>query len=128
MAEINDAYLKLHRACGIKVGDKVKILRKAKTQEMGWDNAWVEPQNKTVGKILEVTGDSDDKGFYLGSSIYAYPFYVLEKIPHEPEFDLLDEFLFGMFPGRKDLPVIKQGLQDIMKVIMEAQTQTKGGK
>ena len=39
MTKENEAYITLHNASGIKVGDKVKILRKAKDREMGWENS-----------------------------------------------------------------------------------------
>lgn len=76
-------YLKGSEECGIKVGDKVEIIRSAKSFEDGWDNDWVEEMDQYVGGIFEVTSEDDGTGFYLqspdGDSYYGFPYFVLEK-------------------------------------------------
>lgn len=34
--DIREAYKVMQSQCGIEVGDKVRVLRKAKSREMGW--------------------------------------------------------------------------------------------
>ena len=75
-----EAYLVLHKASGIKVGDRVKVLRKAASRELGWGNSWVSKMDEAIGKEFNV--DSDDvsgTGVRLGSYL-RFPFFVLEKV------------------------------------------------
>ncbi len=71
-----------------KAGDKVLILRKAKTRERGWENSWVGAMDNSVGKIgtvilvstcltynIEVECDGETLG---------YPSFVLELVPEVP--------------------------------------------
>ena len=75
-----EAYLVLHKASGIKVGDRVKVLRKAADYEMGWDNPWDnDDMTPTIGEELTVNGDMSEDGFHMEGG-YNYPFFVLEKV------------------------------------------------
>lgn len=76
---LTDAYLKLHNASGIAVGDTVKVLRKAKDYEMGWDLVWVSGMDLRVGKTYEVADDLGCEGFRLGGG-GVFPFFVLELV------------------------------------------------
>lgn len=51
---IQDAYLVMQKASGIEVGNKVRVLRKASTEEMGWDNSWPDSMDKYVREIGKV--------------------------------------------------------------------------
>lgn len=80
--EITKAYQTLQKDCGIKVGDEVMVLRKAKDFEMGWETVWIPEMNEVIGNIREVMGIDPKYGFCLtvrDSSLH-FPFFVLEKI------------------------------------------------
>ncbi len=79
-----ELYLKHHKACGIKVGDRVKVTRKAGSHKNGWDNWWVENMDKMIGNLGVIINDGDTLGFKLSDESY-YPFFVLEKILLDPE-------------------------------------------
>ena len=83
------SYLDGHKKCGIKVGDKVKVKRKAKSHESGWNSSWVENMNSAVGRIGVVTMDNEECGFILkfrpikfkvNLTGYTFPYFVLEKV------------------------------------------------
>jgi hypothetical protein len=81
---MNEAYLEMQNSCGIKKGDKVRILRKAESYELGWDCNWVEEMDCYIGKSGEV---SDTGSYGIGVSFvaanYAFPFFVLEKVEED---------------------------------------------
>jgi len=74
----------------IKIGDLVKILRKAGTREDGWKNSWIPSMNSRVGEIGVVKGFGclgegiRIEVFNDKSSICDYPFFVLEKVTEVP--------------------------------------------
>ncbi len=65
----------------VKVGDTVRMLRVAKSEELGWDTCWVSPMNCRVGQsgvvktILET-----DIGVEFEDDWHNFPFFCLEKI------------------------------------------------
>lgn len=78
---------------GFKVGDKVRVLRKAGNYEMGWGTTWAKKKDNWVGEIGEVV-DVDllalEVGFTIGFNIglkeeesWYFPFFVLEKVEEE---------------------------------------------
>lgn len=77
-------YLKKHQESGLKVGDKVKLIRKSFIGEYGWNVYWNSSlMNKNIGKFGEIIQDADDRGFVIrfkGSEDYFYPYFVLEKV------------------------------------------------
>lgn len=63
----------------LTVGSKVKILRKAKSYEHGWDQMWYDAiMDKRIGNTLSITNIHPFKGIQLDS--WNYPFFVLEVI------------------------------------------------
>jgi hypothetical protein len=70
----------------LKVGNKVKVARKAKDHEFGWDNSWEPDMSRTIGKELTIVRDAGEFGIKLktGGCEYAFPFFVLEPIQEEP--------------------------------------------
>lgn len=71
-------YVKWQIGSGIKAGDTVKVLRKARSYEMGWGNGWSCFMDNSVGKervVMEVLPDRIqlDDGF-------SYPYFVLELV------------------------------------------------
>jgi len=77
-------YVEHQKASGLKVGDKVRILRKAKDYENGWDNSWAHPMNRSIGQIDTIISVHDNTGIQLKSDGYDYPFFVLRKVQLEP--------------------------------------------
>lgn len=75
-----EAYLVLQKASGIEAGDTVRVIRKAKTREMGWCNGWNDEMDKAVGKEWIVTGCNDKQGMLLSCDWYSYPFFCLEIV------------------------------------------------
>jgi hypothetical protein len=83
---LNVAYLRLHKSCGIKVGDTVKCLRIAKSEEMGWGDKWLDEMDESIGKNFRVVQDYGVAGFRLDNKERSnYPFFVLEKIKSKNE-------------------------------------------
>ena len=77
------SYLDLHKASGLKVGDKVKVTRKAEDYENGWGDIWDdESMDDSVGKVFEITSDAQYGGGFLLNSNW-YPYFVLEKVEEE---------------------------------------------
>jgi hypothetical protein len=101
--DIKEAYLEMQKNCGIKVGDRVKILRKAEDFEMGWDEVWVDVMDVYVGKTGKVNAISDiGLNIHFDDLWYNFPFFVLEKIEEEyycigDKFKLLDPCYFGEY-------------------------------
>ena len=67
----------------VKVGDYVKITRKAQDYENGWDNVWSSEMDEYVGKIVKVLRtDIYEEGISLSCSgtCYFFPYFVLKKV------------------------------------------------
>jgi hypothetical protein len=69
----------------IKVGDKVKVLRAAKSHENGWSCSWVIYMDEYIGKELEVVAinSASNAGIVLGKEPdppFIYPYFVLEPV------------------------------------------------
>lgn len=79
---LTDHYTAMQKECGIKAGDRVKILRNAKNYELGWTTIWNESMSKTVGSESTVI-DLNKNGIHLYNG-WHYPFFVLEKIENPP--------------------------------------------
>lgn len=90
----------------IKIGDKVKITRKAKNYENGWDTKWTVPMDKTIGESGIALAFDDEIGIQVETEDegYWYPYFVLEKV-EEPKkkyvpFNLSKEEDRGELKGR----------------------------
>ena len=81
---VEKSYEERQRECGLKVGDKVKILRKVDDYADGWDNEWPEEADTWIGKIGSITGGKKADGFkvYLKeeNDWWFFPYFVLEKV------------------------------------------------
>ena len=78
-------YKERQAECGLKVGDKVKILRKVVNYEDGWGNTWNEKgMNDFVGRTGKIVGEHPYAGFQVFceglEDLYRYPYFVLEKV------------------------------------------------
>jgi NADH:ubiquinone oxidoreductase subunit len=92
---LQDAYLAMQEACGIKVGDAVRVLRKAEGGEMGWNQVWVSEMDKYVGEDGVVGECYGSNGFLVqfpGGKGWRFPFFVLEKIADAPRFITINGF------------------------------------
>lgn len=78
----------------LKVGDYVKVNRRAENHADGLDDYWYDLMRDSVGKILKVKEISN---FITLDNGINYPYFVLEKIePPKPKcvpFENVDEFL-----------------------------------
>lgn len=88
---------------GVKVGDCVKVLRKAGKDEEDWGDAWMPDMDNYVGSFYEITEICPD-GIELDSE-YIFPYFVLEKVSdrYEP-FASTEEFLVGYSSQFKEDP------------------------
>jgi hypothetical protein len=86
MSNEKKIYEREQKKADFKVGDKVKILRKAETEEKGWLNTWTKGMDLFVGKEGEVTEICGKYGIEVKlcpgniELEYEFPYYVLEKV------------------------------------------------
>ncbi|KKK82843.1 hypothetical protein LCGC14_2799310, partial [marine sediment metagenome] len=80
--DLQEAYLTLHKASGIKEGDKVKIVQKATGTDMGWNRCTAPGKDALVGSYATVHRDKDVEGFMIDAlgGRWHFPFYCLELI------------------------------------------------
>ena len=78
------SYEKRQAECGLKVCDKVRVLRKAEDYEDGWDENWPEEADTWVGKTGEIIGDCGCLGLKVfleeENDWWFFPYFVLEKV------------------------------------------------
>ncbi len=84
-----DSYLKRQELSGLRVGDTVRVTRKAKDYENGWDNCWVGEMDDFVGKTFEIIGIRGESGIILQHAETLpfnfninprFPYFVLELV------------------------------------------------
>ena len=95
------SYEERQAECGLKVGDKVKILRKVVSHKDGWGDTWNEEgMDDFVGRIGKIVGELPCAGFKIllkeKNDWYFFPYFVLEKVeenetPKQPEPGKLEE-------------------------------------
>lgn len=66
----------------LKVGDKVKVVRAAKTDEMGWNLTWLPTMNKAVGNEFVITELHPSYGIALQSGVQEFwvTWFVIDPI------------------------------------------------
>lgn len=93
---IKNAYLTMQEASGIKVGDTVRVLRKAVDEEMGWGNSWKSPEmDKHIGETGIVDWCEGTTGFSVRfgcERAWSFPFFVLEKIADATRYITINGF------------------------------------
>jgi hypothetical protein len=93
---LQDAYLAMQEACGIKAGDTVRVLRKAEDGEMGWDQVWdsvfMDKYVGDAGVVEECYGSNGLLVQFPGGKGWLFPFFVLEKIKDAPRFITINGF------------------------------------
>ena len=77
-------YLQGHNKSGLKVGDTVRVTRKAKDYERGWLCGWLKEMDSWVQKVGKIASADRVLGFRVevpGSShTWMFPYFVLEKV------------------------------------------------
>lgn len=105
-----EAYMILQKKSGLKVGDTVKVLRKAKDYEWGWSLEWNDRyMDMFIGKdfIIEDVSNLGIKVIYeIDDNKYWFlPFFVLEKIadakPKDPIIDFIEKNDFGCLDQKR---------------------------
>ena len=76
-------YLAFHKASGLKVGDMVKVVRKANDHEMGWGDIWAGYMDDFVDRTYKITGDATWYGWELDNKC-TFPTFVLQKVDFTP--------------------------------------------
>ena len=77
--DLNECFKKMSKASGIKVGDIVRVLRKDKSYELGWNAVWDIDMDNTVGNVYTVIDVYEEGGITLNCG-FNFPFFVLEKV------------------------------------------------
>lgn len=77
-----EAYLDRHKACGIKVGDTVRVVRAAECYEDGWGCSWLARMDAMAGKHGRVIDEHGNSGFFVKVDTESawLPFFVLERV------------------------------------------------
>ena len=87
--DLKEAYLTLHRASGIEVGDKVKILRLPTSRtENGWQHSapqfFLDLRERSVGSAgfvrIDTRGSFEVQTEIVNEATFAWPFFCLELI------------------------------------------------
>lgn len=91
----------------LKVGDLVRVTRKADSHEDGWTNLWAQDMDKAVGEVGTVSHIPSDfrecsiEVDVLGIGLFLYPYFVLEKVKQKyVPFDLSNPEVRKSLRGR----------------------------
>ena len=91
---------------GLKKGNYVKVIRKAKDHEDGWGGRWTKEMDDSVDKVLQVKSLNDyEYGIQL-EDYKHYPYFVLEKVELEPKyvpFESPQEFISAYSKASKEV-------------------------
>ena len=125
---INECYTQMQEACGIEVGDTVKVLRTAKDYEMGWGTVWVRTMDGFVGKQFVVNDVGAARGFRVTADDgdnYWLPFFILQLVSKKKA--VVKVVLNGSHTAECSKDGIKVGCQDfswdIVKKLQDAKKQ-----
>lgn len=96
---------------GLKKGDYVKVVRKAKDYEDGWDGRWTKERDDFIGKVIPVSDIGESTGVILSYCCcdwagYDFPYFVLEKVEPEPRyvpFESPQEFISAYSKASKEV-------------------------
>jgi len=78
--ELSDAYQVLQEASGLKVGDRVKIVRELPDYSLGWGTCWNSYMTAALGKEGVISAIHATNGFRLSPFDYWFPVFSLELI------------------------------------------------
>lgn len=126
----SEDYLKLHNSCGLKVGDKVKVLRAAEDCEQGWSNSWADSMDEYIGSEAYIMDDDSASGFALtppdpDGFYFLFPYFVLKKV----ESDTTPSYYGGKEDPYEAIKVIQEWdlgfeLGNVLKYISRAGKKT----
>lgn len=90
-------YAERQAESGLKVGDRVKVLRRSDFGELGWENTWIDYEmGKAIGQVCTICEITED-GIRLDQcDSYSFPYFVLEKYEETKEEkieNLVNEFV-----------------------------------
>ena len=96
---------------GLKKGDYVKVTRRAKDYEDGWDGRWTKERDDFIGKVIPVSDIGESTGVILSYCCcdwagYDFPYFVLEKVELEPKyvpFESPQEFISAYNKASKEV-------------------------
>lgn len=79
-------YLKGHRECGLKVGDRVRVTRTYGSHEGGYAVVACKADVSFVGRVFTIIKDDGINGFEIADGLEenTFPYFCLEKV--EPEY------------------------------------------
>ncbi len=80
---MKEVYLLAQEHCGLKVGDWVKIIRKAESNEAGWEANWNDNMDKYVGRNGFIRKFEDAYGMsviFQDGNCWNFPYFVLKKV------------------------------------------------
>ena len=91
-------YAERQAKCGLKVGDRVKVLRRGDFGELGWENTWIGyDMGKAIGQVCTILAIDEKDGITLDQcDSYYFPYFVLEKYEETKEEkieNLVNEFV-----------------------------------
>ena len=87
---------------GLKIGDKVKVLRKFENHELGLLIPWNPEMSATIGEVGKVNYIyANCIGVNVGEDYWSYPFMVLEKV-EEKKPDVPDTDRYVLFLSSDD--------------------------
>jgi len=91
LEDVLEPYEELQAYTGkFKIGDKVKVIRKAESQEGNWETCWTDPMTKIIGKTFIIDNiDSTNNYGYRNKVLKCYfPEFVLEKVETSSNLEL----------------------------------------
>lgn len=71
-------YAERQAKCGLKVGDRVKIVSLPETEQDGWEDSVLPCMRRLVGSVDRIERDCGADGFSVSN--YNWPYFVLEKV------------------------------------------------
>ena len=114
MTNERELYRRFTENCNIRVRDKVRVIRTAKTGEMGYGCVWTTDMNSTVDHIYTVTAVDPRQGIMLDTPAGTrwYPWFVLEP-------DTNTNSLYGIFEEYHAKCELKTG--NLVKLVRTAE-------
>jgi hypothetical protein len=75
----SDEYLEGFKRSGLKVGDRVYLIRRAEKEEGGWNYIWLTEMDSLIGKHYIIT-DIYTNGNIMIGRLRMFPYFVFEKV------------------------------------------------
>jgi len=75
-----ELYMFFQERQGLRVGDRVKVMRKAESHAKGWRNSWTQVMTNCIGGTYTVRRINSRHGIGLVDVNQAFPCFVLKKV------------------------------------------------